>query len=279
MNRKGDLAVLIFVLLVLALLGMAMASFIISKGRTVGGTQDPGAQQNFYVGESRAEFYAKMVSGDSAVRVYDSMAAEGRFFERDALTSEGILIVNGFDEEFVKEEFVRRFDGLFEREFDMYEFKDKNLQRLSRFSGFKEKRKIIATDEGMAVSFPGFPMYGALVNANGGEKWHWLDYEGQLAREGIEEQEDIVFESSYESDIFADINFEVIGLHTPKEIYSAIEKCKTESFEECLSSALENFDVVIGDRGAHYLVEIESRRKFPMLGDFRRVKLTFLVVK
>ncbi len=250
MNRRGDIAVVLIVILTLAVSLAALTSYVINKNSAVSIVSDAGFIESVYMKEEQVRFYSDNALQMGIAKAYSEFSF-GRTGEKD-LFSDSVKryfkeeveklkaedkVLTDFKTSVKEDKFALNFDS------DKTEF---SLNEISIGSGvyIKNKKRVLLWN------FIPTPVKADELEAN----------IGVLYRPKIEER----------------VYFSELGLKGFDELEEDLNYCKQASdFSGCLKSREGDFDLTIAKADEKYHILMESKRSFVISGKLQPVRLEF----
>ncbi len=246
-NKKGDMTVLLFVVLVLVMSSATLFSFINSSGKVEAQISDARFIENLYSDRDLAEFYLIGASEITIVKIYDGFVESDSYVGNPNYNSEhqvrfGVLNP-GLNKEF-RDNFIEEF----KTEFSRYDFEEDYLKNL---------KEIIAVGS-FDVVFDGEVLTMSINN------WELNDFLNNI-------------NVTYSPRIYLKFDMMKMGLHGFEEIYDVKESCKGDENVKSCFEELVNFEVEVAEKGEDIFVEFTSKKDFLIGGEFRNINFGFVL--
>lgn len=261
MNRKGDLAITLFVILTMALVASSTMVFYMKEkdinNKLTNQIKSPTAVFNLYAQRDIISFYVYSVLRKSAIDSYNKIVIESTYIDNSCQNIGGRKVFCMVNSELAK---IQSFDVQkgFSNDFKMQEIKDRlkehetNLELKSENIAFRQEQdkfKILIKD--INLSFTKLRPDNTL---------------------------DIYLKHTF--DIEQAITLDEIGLSSFDKILRKINECKiTSDFKACLK--FDNFDASTSeleiDGRKYYNITLISKDKFFIDNSLKEIKINFIV--
>jgi len=246
MNRKGDIAVNILVIMTLVLIGTALISFTLNLGKTEVSISDARLMENLGVKEKQIQFYLGDFGEKSLLSAYFASADN---FES---VSEADL----------KNNINTKFKGLV----SSYPLEQEGVLKKDM-----SKLNIELNGDIMTVKLSGIILsYSHLVkDSKRVYLWGfiptWMTVENSYLELG----------ASYSPEFNVQLNLSKIGLHSFNDINSAYNACAgLGNAKQCMESKLGNFEVDVQNKeDGSKLIIIKSKKKFVVDGMLKGLEI------
>ena len=251
-NKKGDMTILLLVILVLLLTSVTLFSFIISSDKTEVKISNARFIENFYPRQDLAEFYLIQAGETAIVKTYNEFAEEDDYINNPIYNFQEEVEFRELHSK-LNENFHNKFAENFKTEFKKYDFEEDYLKNL---------KDIIWDGDFDVIMGGGF--LALTVNA-------W-EMKSSLNDINI----------TYVPRIFLKFDLEKIKLHGFEEIYEIKERCKEdENIEDCFSDLI-NFEVSVvekekssGER--YFFVTCATKKDFLIEDEFKIIRFSFVL--
>lgn len=263
MNKKGDVAVNMIVLMTLVLVAVTIMSFFIYNGKIQAKITDARFLDNIYTPEENARFYISDAGEKAIVTSYKEMIDSGLFTGQSPTKIEGVVVFDSILPRQVDDDFTLKFNENFKSIIQGYDISYKNEIYESRGSVNGDIFNIIGS---ITIS-------GSMTIKDNKRIWIWYFIPTPFSEEVIKQMMAI----SYKPKINIIFNISEIGLHSFQDIFSASKACLSEKdVQGCLSGKLVNFNVQVGEQGNYKKVSLISKKKF-VVNNLEEIKLAFLM--
>lgn len=249
-NRRGDIAILLLVILVLLVASATLFSFVISSGKVEAKISSAQFIKDFYSRQNLIEFYLNQAGENSIRKTYNEFVENGDYINN--------LIISGGEFEFeeihnkLSENFRDRFIENFKEEFKNYNFEEAYLKNLKQI--ILEKNFDVVADKNIVMM-----------------KINNLEMNDSI--EGVN--------INYIPKISLELNLKKIGLHSFEDIYEIKERCKdVEMVKECYEDLI-NFNVNVEEKEKsngekYFLVTLTSKKQFLIDEKFENIDFSFV---
>ncbi len=251
-NKKGDIAILLLVVLVLLLTSATLFSFIISSGKTEVKISNAKFIENFYSRQDLAEFYLSQAGEIAIFKTYNEFVEEDDYINNPVYNSNREVEFKELHGK-LNENFHNKFVENFKTEFKSYDFEEdylKNLKEAVNDGDFD-----VTLDRGiLEIVIDSWEMKAFLNDIN----------------------------ITYTPGISLKFDLKRVGLHSFEEIYEIKEGCKgDENIEKCFSDLI-NFDVGVvekekSDEQKYFFVTCTTKKDFLIEGEFDSIKFGFVL--
>jgi hypothetical protein len=249
-NCKGDMAILLLVILVLLVSSATIFSLVTSSGKVEAKISDTKIVENIYYKENLVEFYIIQAGENIFAEIYNEFTKTGEYINNP--------IVSGGEIEFGKvhnkldENFRNKFIENFKEEFKDYDFEDdylKNLKEIILDGNFD----VILDKESLVVKINNLEINNSLEKVN----------------------------ITYIPEISLEFNFKKMGLHGFEQIYKVKEECKNvEEVENCYNKLINFENSVIEKEKSngekYFFVTLTSKKQFLIEGKFVNINFSFV---
>lgn len=246
-NKRGDIAVVVLVILALISTSAALFSFVTSSGGVEMKISDFKFIDSSYQKQNLAEFYIYQAGEDAIIKTYKEFADDS-VPEYDYIKNrqkEGNNAKFGEIWDNLDERFSNRFKENFKTEFENYEFEEGYLKGLKELIS-KESFTVLFDGETLKVDIDDWQISNSLDNI------------------GV----------VYFPEISSEFNLRKIGLHSFEKIYEVKEKCLDEGIaKSCFDNYLGNFESSIGSSN---LVSLTSKKEFLAENTFEKISFSFI---
>ncbi len=249
-NRRGDITILLLVILVLLVASATLFSFVTSSGKVEAKISDAKFVENIYYKENLVEFYINQAGEKSISKTYRIFSENGDYINNP--------IISGGEIEFGKihnklnENFYIKFNQNFKEEFENYNFEEdylKNLKEVILDGNFD----VIVNEENLVIKINNLEINNSVKNIN----------------------------ITYIPEISLGFDFQKIGLHSFEKIYEVKEGCKNvEEVENCYNKLI-NFESNVIEKeksngGKYFFVTLTSKKQFLIDGKFTNINFSFV---
>lgn len=250
-NKKGDIAILLLVVLVLLLTSATLFSFIMSSGKTEVKISNAKFIENFYSRQDLAEFYLSQAGEIAMVKTYKEFVEEDDYINNPIYNFKDEVEFKGLHSK-LSENFHDRFVENFKTEFNSYDFEEDYLKNLKEI--IKDGDFDAVVDEGsLTLAVNDWEMKDSLNDIN----------------------------ITYSPGISLKFDLKKVGLHSFEEIYEIKERCKgDENIEDCFSDLI-NFDVSVvekekSDEQKYFFVTCATKKDFLIGEEFDSIRFSFV---
>lgn len=249
-NRKGDVSVLLLVILVLLVASATLFSLVISSGKVKAKISSAQFINNFYVKQELIEFYFNQAGEKTIVKTYDEFSNSGDYINNPIISGGEIEFKNINNR--LDENFKNRYIENFKEEFESYNFEEDYLRDLRQII-LDENFDVVVDKEIVTMTINNLEMNSSIEGIN----------------------------VTYIPEISLEFNLKKIGLHSFNEIYNVKEKCKNaEELEECYSDLIY-FDVIVEEKEKsssekYFLVTLTSKKRFLIDRKFENIGFSFV---
>ena len=251
-NKKGDITILLLVILVLLLTSATLFSFITSSGKVEAKISNARFIENFYSRQDLAEFYLSQAGEIAIVRTYREFVEDDNYINNPIYNFKEEVEFREIHSK-LNENFHNKFVENFKTEFKKYDFEDDYLKNLKEIIE-DEDFDVIVDREILGIVIDSWEMNGSLNDIN----------------------------ITYVPGISLKFNLKKVGLHSFEEIYEIKERCKyKEDIESCFSDLI-NFEVSVVEKekssGEKYFFVTCATKKDFLIGDgFDRIRFSFVL--
>jgi len=251
-NKKGDITILLLVVLVLLLTSATLFSFIISSGKTEVKISNARFIENFYSRQDLAEFYLSQAGEIAIVKTYNEFVEEDDYINNPIYNFREEVEFRELHSK-LNENFHNKFAENFKTEFKKYDFEDDYLKNLKETIGDGDFDVIVS--EGVLT---------LVVNS-----WEMKSFIDDI-------------NITYVPRISLKFDLKKIGLHSFEDIYEIKERCKgDENIEDCFSDLI-NFEVSVLEKekssGEKYFFVTCATKKDFLIGDeFKVMRFSFVL--
>ncbi len=247
-NKKGDMTVLLFVVLVLVMSSAALFSFVINSGKVEAKISDARFIENLYSDKDLAEFYLTGASESAIVKVYEEVVESDSYVGNANYNSEHQVRFEFINPE-LNNEFRNDFIDEFKTEFSRYDFEEDYLKNL----------KEIIAEGNFEVVFDGEVLTMLITT--------WK----------IDDAMNDINVTLYSPRVYLKFDMGKMGLHSFEEIYEVKEGCKgSENVRSCFEE-LVNFEVVVTEKDDDVFVGLTSKKDFLIDEGFRNINFGFVL--
>lgn len=250
-NKKGDIAILLLVVLVLLLTSATLFSFIMSSGKTEVKISNAKFIENFYSRQDLAEFYLSQAGEIAMVKTYKEFVEEDDYINNPIYNFKDEVEFKQLHSK-LSENFHDRFIENFKTEFNSYDFEEDYLKNLKEI--IKDGDFDAVVDEGsLTLAVNDWEMKDSLNDIN----------------------------ITYSPGISLKFDLKKAGLHSFEEIYEIKERCKgDENIEDCFSDLI-NFDVSVvekekSDKQKYFFVTCATKKDFLIGEEFDSIRFSFV---
>jgi len=256
-NKKGDMPIVLLVMLVLTVVLAALFSFATDSGTTSFQISNARAVDINYAELNFVEFYIKDAGKKAAVKSYKDLIESGVYTGKPVYNSNGEVEFNnlGLD---LNEKLEEKFKENFKSEIASYDFEKSYLIDL---------KKIVAEDK---------------FSVNYNEDIFEISING-LKFDNLFEQIEVV----YVPEILMEFDYGKIGVDSFEEVYTGKEKCKSglsvEDIKICIGNEVKDFNVDVIEKtdfnGEKYtFVSLNSKNEFLIENKFENIRFGFALV-
>lgn len=251
-NKKGDMTILLFVILVLLVTSATTFSFIMSSGKTEAKISNARFIETLYSKQDLAEFYLIQAGEIAIVKTYNSFVEEDNYINNPIYNSKEEVEFKELHSK-LSENFHDKFVENFKTGFDSYDFEDdylKNLKETINDGDFE----ITVDREALEIVIDSWGMNDSLNDIN----------------------------ITYTPEISLKFDLKKIGLHSFEEIYEIKERCKgDENIENCFSDLI-NFDVSVvekekSDGQKYFFMTCTTKKEFLIEDRFDSIRFSFVL--
>jgi len=282
MNRRGDIAVTVLVLMTVFLTGFALFSFYTHYGKIEAYISDARFIESASFQERQIEFYLNDFSERAVLDSYSDLAANGQFTGTGVSKQNSVVVLNDFDK-FTSDAALR--GGIIEgikRIAGEYNFGSVSLDDFKN-SLTAGKFNVGVLGDNVNISLEGVPIYVNIV-----KKDYERIYIGNIPGIGrviptLKTKEKIVSSIGivYTPKFSLIINLESLGLEGYDKINVAAVSCKNNAnnnaIQGCFNSELKNFDTAVSDVGNLKKVSLNSKRVFVLNGQLKKIGFEFIL--
>jgi hypothetical protein len=257
-NKKGDITIVIFVIMVVALSGAVLVMMLLEDRNVKNELKTPEEVSNLYSEEELLNYHIRNILEEAVVRTYETAAKSGEY------------ISNSPDCFYKGQKFFCTINpGL--KSYLQQNIQTRLLQNLN-FTEFIED----LNEKGMLldISLKNYEfVYSDKVKFSLKNITFIYDSEKKT---GIK---DVIIRHSF--NISQETNFDEIGLDDFNTIYEKIISCKNANFKECFK--LKHFNTIIEDTKIEnkdfYNIRLSSKEEHSIDKESRKVEFSFLVEK
>ncbi len=249
-NRKGDLSVLLLVVLVLLVASVTLFSLVISSGKVKAKISNAQFINNFYSKQDLIEFYLNQAEEKAIVETYNEFVENSDYINNPITSGKEIEFKNINNR--LDENFRNRFIENFENEFGNYNFEEDYLNNLKQII-LNENFEVVVNKDILIITIDNLEMNSFVENIN----------------------------LTYIPEISLKFNLKKIGLNSFYEIYDVKEKCKNvKDMEDCYGDLI-NFNVSVIEKEKtngekYFLVTLVSKKRFLIDGKFDNLQFSFV---
>jgi hypothetical protein len=237
-NKRGDIAVTLLVLMSVFLASVALISFIKDYGKIEAYVINPDFMDNVLYQSQEERYYFSESLRDGLITAYDEDFSNGAFSGRD---------LNKFKEK-IKKYAIEKINS--------YSFKSEHLAELKNLMN-SGKFEVIVLNDKIEGKF-----------GYGGE---------MLISDEFSYDEKKMVDLAYRPRFTVSFKYLELGLEDFELVGNSISNCKgNEKIEECLNEKLSNFAASkVSDSGGESMIQITSKRDFVIDGVIKKIQYAY----
>lgn len=254
-NKRGDVSVVLLVLLVLVVTGASVFSFITNSGKVSSKISGAGVVEGVYLEENLIEFYLNEAGKRAVVVSYNELINSEEYVENPVVNFRNEVRFGNLHPN-LNENLKTKFSKNLKTEFLAYEFKEDYLINL--------KQSILDEEFSVALSKGVFR----------------LSVSGQELDNVLENNS-----ITYFPEISLDFNLNEIGLDSFERVHATKEFCKDKAsknlIENCFNEKLKGFTSLVEEKTAvssnnYTFVALTSKKEFLINEQFKNIKFGFI---